>query len=89
MDPGLEFKVAMEEAERLRAALVYGDADQDHTIQRISKAISVQVCLNQVVLCRHEPYLHDCQPARLALCCSSRSHSSVRYAMRPAQPHLD
>ena len=37
MDPGLEFKVAMEEAERLRAALVYGDADQDHTIKRISK----------------------------------------------------
>jgi len=43
MDPGLEFKVAMEEAERLRATLVYGDADQDHTIRRISQSLSAQV----------------------------------------------
>ena len=43
MDPGLEFKVAMEEAERLRATLVYGDADQDHTIRRISHSLSAQV----------------------------------------------
>ena len=51
MDPGQEFKVAMEEAERLRATLVYGDADQDHTIKRIAKAISVQARLDQLVLC--------------------------------------
>ncbi|CAK0751245.1 hypothetical protein CVIRNUC_002053 [Coccomyxa viridis] len=54
MDPGLEFKVAMEEAERLRAALVYGDADQDHTIKRISKAITVQDVL-RMLMGGHKP----------------------------------
>ncbi len=66
MDPGLEFKVAMEEAERLRAALVYGDADQDHTIKRISKAITVQVRLDQLALCKHELCLHVCQSTKSA-----------------------
>ena len=66
MDPGLEFKVAMEEAERLRAALVYGDADQDHTIKRISKAITVQVRLDQLVLCKDELCLHECQSTKSA-----------------------
>ncbi|CAL5227735.1 g10750 [Coccomyxa viridis] len=42
MDPGLEFKVAMEEAERLPAKLIYGDADQDHTMRRISENFSMQ-----------------------------------------------
>lgn len=42
MDPGLEFKVAMEEAELLRAKVVYGDADQDRTMRRISESLSVQ-----------------------------------------------
>ena len=43
MDPGLEFKVAMEEAERLPAKLVYGDADQEHTMRRIAQSFSMQV----------------------------------------------
>ena len=43
MDPGLEFKVAMEEAERLPAKLIYGDADQEHTMRRISQSFSMQV----------------------------------------------
>ena len=45
MDPGLEFKVAMEEAERLPAKLIYGDADQDHTMRRISENFSMQVLI--------------------------------------------
>lgn len=48
MDPGLEFKVAMEEAERLQATLVYGDADQDHTVRRISQSLSAQVHPTQI-----------------------------------------
>ena len=44
MDPGLEFKVAMEEAELLRARIVFGDADQDRTMRRISESLSLQVC---------------------------------------------
>lgn len=43
MDPGLEFKVAMEEAERLPATLVFGDADQEHTMRRISQSFKMQV----------------------------------------------
>ena len=46
MDPGLEFKVAMEEAERLPAKLIYGDADQDHTMRRISENFSMQVLIS-------------------------------------------
>ncbi|EIE24045.1 hypothetical protein COCSUDRAFT_62569 [Coccomyxa subellipsoidea C-169] len=42
MDPGLEFKVAMEEAELLRARIVFGDADQDRTMRRISESLTVQ-----------------------------------------------
>lgn len=42
MDPGLEFKVAMEEAEKLRAHIVYGDADQDRTMQRISQSLTAK-----------------------------------------------
>ena len=47
MDPGLEFKVAMEEAELLRARIVFGDADQDRTMRRISESLSLQACYCQ------------------------------------------
>ena len=86
MDPGLEFKVAMEEAERLRAALVYGDADQDHTIKRISKAITMQVCLDQLVLCRHDSCLRECQCTKAAASAAPKNFpSSAWYAIRPAE----
>jgi pheromone shutdown protein TraB len=45
MDPGLEFKVAMEEADKLRAHIVYGDADQQRTMQRISQSLSAKAGL--------------------------------------------
>ncbi|CAL8462425.1 g1958 [Coccomyxa elongata] len=49
MDPGLEFKVAMEEAELLRARIVFGDADQDRTMRRISESLSLQGLLGMVM----------------------------------------
>ncbi|KAK9906678.1 hypothetical protein WJX75_006000 [Coccomyxa subellipsoidea] len=49
MDPGLEFKVAMEEAELLRARIVFGDADQDRTMRRISESLTVQGLLSMVM----------------------------------------
>ena len=42
MDPGLEFKVAMEEAQKLRARIVYGDANVQETMQRISQSLRMQ-----------------------------------------------
>ena len=51
MDPGLEFKVAMEEAERLQARLIYGDADQEHTMRRISQSFSMQVLIEFATVC--------------------------------------
>lgn len=71
MDPGLEFKVAMEEAERLRAALVYGDADQDHTIRRISASLSAQVLSISLMLCRQHS-----QPQNLSLESVLREHTA-------------
>lgn len=46
MDPGLEFKVAMEEAEKLCAHIVYGDADQERTMQRISQSLSAKATIS-------------------------------------------
>lgn len=40
MDPGLEFKVALEEAEKLRARIVYGDQDQAITLKNMASALS-------------------------------------------------
>lgn len=40
MNPGLEFKVALEEAEKLRARIVYGDQDQAITIKNMASALS-------------------------------------------------
>lgn len=42
MDPGLEFKVAMEEAQKLRARIVYGDANVQETMRRISQSLRMQ-----------------------------------------------
>lgn len=42
MDPGLEFKVAMEEAQKLRARIVYGDANVEETMRRISQSLRMQ-----------------------------------------------
>lgn len=50
MDPGLEFKVAMEEAERLQARLIYGDADQEHTMRRIAQSFSMQVLIKLITV---------------------------------------
>ncbi|DBA73860.1 hypothetical protein WJX79_009281 [Trebouxia sp. C0005] len=40
MDPGLEFKVALEEAEKLNARIVYGDQEQGITVQNLASALS-------------------------------------------------
>ena len=50
MDPGLEFKVAMEEAEKLRARVVYGDANVQETMRRVSQSIRMQASLILCVL---------------------------------------
>ncbi|KAK9818306.1 hypothetical protein WJX72_010357 [[Myrmecia] bisecta] len=39
LDPGLEFKVAIEEAERTGARLVYGDQDAQVTMKRLTQAL--------------------------------------------------
>ena len=44
MDPGLEFKVAMQEAEAQGARLVYGDADVQQTLRNLSATIKMEVC---------------------------------------------
>ncbi|KAI3429803.1 hypothetical protein D9Q98_010116 [Chlorella vulgaris] len=41
MDPGAEFKVALEEAERLGARVVYGDRDGSRTLKRLSEAVDL------------------------------------------------
>ncbi len=45
MDPGLEFKVAMEEAQKLRARIVYGDANVQETMRRISQSLRMQASM--------------------------------------------
>lgn len=40
MDPGLEFKVALEEADKLNARIVYGDQEQEITVQNLASALS-------------------------------------------------
>lgn len=42
MDPGGEFKVALQEAERMRARVVYGDRDVNMTLQRLSQTMNLQ-----------------------------------------------
>lgn len=41
LDPGLEFKVGMEEAERSGARLVLGDRDQDATVRALREALDL------------------------------------------------
>lgn len=41
LDPGLEFKVAMDEADEINARLVLGDRDQDKTITALRNAIDM------------------------------------------------
>ena len=41
LDPGLEFKVAIEEAEKIGAKLVMGDRDQEVTIRRLREALTM------------------------------------------------
>lgn len=40
MEPGLEFKVALEEADKLNARIVYGDQEQEITVQNLVNALS-------------------------------------------------
>jgi pheromone shutdown protein TraB len=42
MDPGLEFKVAMAEAKAQGAKLVYGDANVQETLKKLSASIKLQ-----------------------------------------------
>ncbi|KAL4436127.1 hypothetical protein ABPG77_005575 [Micractinium sp. CCAP 211/92] len=42
MDPGGEFKVALQEAERIGARVVYGDRDVNGTLQRLSQTMGLQ-----------------------------------------------
>ncbi|KAL4422409.1 hypothetical protein ABPG75_008606 [Micractinium tetrahymenae] len=42
MDPGGEFKVALQEAERIGARVVYGDRDVNQTLQRLSQTMNLQ-----------------------------------------------
>lgn len=42
MDPGLEFKVAMAEAQAQGAKLVYGDANVQETLKKLSASIKLQ-----------------------------------------------
>ena len=48
LDPGLEFKVAMDEAEVLNAKLVLGDRDQDKTIKALRDAIDMSDVLKLI-----------------------------------------
>ncbi|DBB04459.1 TPA: hypothetical protein ACH3X1_012561 [Trebouxia sp. C0004] len=48
MDPGLEFKVALQEAEKLNARIVYGDQQQETTIQNVASALSFKDVLKLV-----------------------------------------
>lgn len=41
LDPGLEFRVALEEADRLGARVVLGDRSQDLTVSRLRAAITM------------------------------------------------
>ena len=43
LDPGAEFKVAMDEAERQGAKLVFGDRDQDVTAQKMAQHFGLAV----------------------------------------------
>ena len=49
MDPGLEFKVALEEADRIGARVVLGDRSQGHTIQRLRAAITMADVMKYVM----------------------------------------
>ncbi|GAB4814690.1 hypothetical protein N2152v2_001736 [Parachlorella kessleri] len=48
MDPGGEFKAAMEEADKLGARVVYGDRGMQETLQRLGSALSFQDVLRMV-----------------------------------------
>lgn len=50
MDPGLEFKVAMQEAEAQGARVVYGDADVQQTLKNLSASIKMEVCAHTALL---------------------------------------
>ena len=43
MDPGVEFKAALEEADRLRLEVVCGDRDVDVTARKLSENFSLGV----------------------------------------------
>jgi pheromone shutdown protein TraB len=43
LEPGGEFKVAMEEARAVGARIVYGDQDVELTVKRLSQSMSMQV----------------------------------------------
>lgn len=41
LEPGLEFKAAMEEGEKINARLVYGDKSQEEILKRVSESVSI------------------------------------------------
>lgn len=48
LEPGLEFKVAMEEANKLGAKVVYGDRSDKETLSKLSKTLTFSQVLNML-----------------------------------------
>ncbi|EFN60152.1 hypothetical protein CHLNCDRAFT_133581 [Chlorella variabilis] len=49
MDPGAEFKVALQEADRIGARVVHGDRDVQRTLQRLSETVDWQDLLRSLL----------------------------------------
>lgn len=48
LEPGLEFKVAMEEAEKLGAKVVFGDRSGEETMAKLSKTLTFSQILKML-----------------------------------------
>jgi len=49
LNPGLEFKVAMEKAENLNAELILGDQPVDITISKLSEVLTISEIFNMMM----------------------------------------
>lgn len=80
LDSGLEFKVAMEEADKLGAKLVYGDISGQETMRRVSNTLTLPKIAQ--LLSASAPEVWDSHLAPAACGVLNEYHSSVRGDVR-------
>lgn len=77
-NPGLEFKVAMEEASARNAKIVLGDQPADVTMRKLSDAMSIKQLLAMMMTVQVDRLKHHFHLSKSIVDASTRAAGSVR-----------